>query len=476
MRARPDSVRVGLATVPAEERAAALEAGGAALAERARVERWIDLPASLLDDGSVRVQVNLPQADRYVLQAAGEDRLRQYDADFTGDEVPAAIDPLRGAGLRAERDPALAGEIALLLRRRGEAPDAARWQRLLDRHPEILGAYDEQPIALSRPRVELAPLPPQAIEAVWLVDGIEAQVQAVPLRAGEWVGIRLDPLAHAVARALTVDLLLRLVRSGDLVPIEDAGLRWQDARGEHRLRSDVRGEAMLASVDRQRTLSLQLEFPAPPDELPRWPAQRELELVVDELFPDATATRRLTYTVEVEPLRWLLVQSASLPLDPVRSAGQPYPVFVLQQRVEGTWIDIAADYFRKLDEGLAVSLAVAGEFRVGAVLAPWTLVFSTAADTGRTSRDGLHRVRLDASSGHACELLLLHEGAPLPRAQVYAVGPLRGMPPQELVADLHGRVRLHGVNVDTLRVEVAGFEQQSVDVRGPSARVELRAE
>lgn len=472
--ALPQSVRVGLATISAEDRATALETG-AAESEFARVQEWRALPATRLADGKVRVDARVPAADRYLLQASGEDGLRLYDADFAVDAVPTAIPPLRAAGLRVHRDPALAGDVGLLLRRRGELAEAARWRRMLAAHARLQAAFDEQPLALADARVDIAPLPPQAIEAVLLVDGIEAQTQALSLQPGQWSELRLDPLAHAVAQALSVDLRLRIVGAGDEGPIEAVAVRWQHARGERLLHSDALGEVWLRAFDRQRPQPIQLEFPLA-DPLPRWPAQMQLELTVDALFPAARERRVHAHTVVVEPLRWLIVQGPATALDPARSAGRPYPVHVLQRRQDAVWTDVPADFFRLVDEGLAISLAAEGEYRLAAVLQPWTLAFSELADTRRASRDGHLRVRLDASAGHACELQVLREGQPLPRAQLLAVGPLRGLPPQELVADLQGRVRLDGVNVEQLLLEVPGFEQQAIDVRGPFARVELRAQ
>lgn len=478
VRARPESVRVGLAEMPAEDLAASLGgesgSGPASASELARVRNWIAVPGTLLEDGSVRVSATLARADRYVLQAAGEDGLRQYDADFSAEAPPASVRPLVGAGLRVRRDPALAGEISLLLRRQGELADAPRWRRLLDRHAQLREAYGEQPLALAQAQQELAPLPPQAIEALLLVDGIEAQAQALLLRPGQWSELALDPIAHAVARELGVDLQLRLVGALDQAPIEAVEVRFAHPRGERVLRTGPDGEALLAGLYRKQALSLQLHFPAAQDALPRWPASLAVELALDALARASGASRRVSHTIEVQELRWLIVQSPSLPLDPARTAGQPYPVFVLQRRDEGGWTDIPADYFQTTEEGLAVSVAAEGEYRVAAVLSPWTLAASAPADTRRASRDGRYRVRLDAPQGHACELLVTRGGAPLARAQLLAIGPLRGMPPMELVADLQGRVRLSGVNVETLRVEVPGSDQLAIDVRGPAARVELQ--
>lgn len=479
--ADPASVRIGLASISPEDMATHLatrDGGGAGPvdpAEFAQVRRWLPLPATLQSDGTVRVgPLTLEAADRYVLQAAGSDRLRQYQADFAADDAPESLLPMRAAGLRVQRDPALEGEISLLLRRSGELPEAAGWQSLLQRHPALLQAFGEQPWPLPPGASELAPLPPQAVEAVVLVDGIEAQRAPLALAGGAWRELSIDPLAHAVARALSVDLTLRLVLRGSDTPVPGVQVNWQHERGQRTLESDDQGRVRFAGVDRQREQQFTLQFPVDDAGLPAWPQGQSLALVVDEAHPDRRGERRIEHRVELDRLDWLLATSNSLPLDPARSAGSPYPVYVLQQRAGSHWADAAAEYFRRVDAGLAVSLAAPGEYRVAAVMTPWTVLYSTPADARRPAPDGTHAVRLEAQPGRRVELRISANGQPLPRAQVLAIGPLRGMPPLELVADLAGRVRLDGVTTDTLRIEVPGYAQAVVALSQPQVEVALQ--
>ncbi|MBK8068046.1 MAG: hypothetical protein IPK27_10580 [Rhodanobacteraceae bacterium] len=479
--ADPASVRIGLATISAEDMATHLamrDTAGAApvdAAEFAQVRRWLTLPATLQADGAVRVgPLTLEAADRYVLQAAGSDRLRQYHADFTADTAPVSLRPLLAAGLRVQRDAALEGEISLLLRRSGELPDAGRWQSLLQRSPALLQAFGEQPWALAAGANELAPLPPQALEALLLVDGIEAQQAPLTLVAGAWSELAIDPVAHAVARQLSVELTLRFVTRGSDAPVAGVQVAWQHALGQRTQASDDTGRVRFAGVDRQREQQFALQFPTGDAELPSWPQGQSLAFIVDEAHPDQLGERRIDHRVELDRLDWLLASSNSLPLDPERTAGSPYPVFVLQQRIDGLWIDSAAEYFRRVDAGLAVSLAAPGEYRVAAVMTPWTVLHSTSADARRPAPDGPHEVRLEAQPGRSVELRLSADGQPLPRTQVLAIGPLRGMPPFELVADLAGRVQLIGVTTDGLRIEVPGYQQTEVALSRPVVDVSLQ--
>ena len=85
--ARADSVRIGLGLISTEDARSYqdwLEAGsqGAGPAERselATVERWLAVPATRRADGALLVgPLPLPWADRYDLQARGEDGLHFY--------------------------------------------------------------------------------------------------------------------------------------------------------------------------------------------------------------------------------------------------------------------------------------------------------------------------------------------------------------------------------------------------------------
>lgn len=482
--ALPGSVRIGYAYVSAEDAALHLAmqaeggAGPASAAELARVREWRAAAATLLADGRVQVgPLTLEGADRWLLQAQGADGLRQYHADFDAASAPATLAPILAAGLRVQRDPKLDGEVSLLLRRKGEIADSIRWQALLARHAALAGAFDEQAWPLLPGGNELAPLPPQELDALVLVDGVDAQQATLLLRGGTWTELALDPLAHAVARELAVYLTLRIVAKGSQEPVGDVDVIWQHARGERGARSDPDGRVRFAGIDRQRVQTFSLRPPAPAaGELPRWPGSVALELVIDDAHPRERGQRSIEHLVELETLDWLQLRSRTLLLDPQRNAGRPYPIFVLQQSVGGAWQDVAAEHFIAHDGGLAVSLSTDGEYRVAAALAPWSLAYSSVVDTRRTAADGRHEVDLEAPVGRSVELFVQHAGQPLPRAQLLVPGPLRGMPPWEAIADMDGRVRLDGVTVERLPVEIGGHAQQEVELNSASVLLELETD
>jgi hypothetical protein len=473
------TVRIGIATVAPED-ASAFQAwvdggregaGPASLADLASVERWIEVPAQRRADGTVVAgPLALPAAARYDLRARAAGPLHFYAASFTADSTPATIHPTVAAGLRVQREAHPDSDVRVLLRRTG-AVNAGTWQDLLMREaPQLLGAFDDAAIAVA-PVELLAPLPPGSIDAILLVDGIEAERRSVTLIAGSVSDVAFDPLAQEVARALALELRLRFVVKGSGQPIENLVVTWIADGGEQQRSTDGRGVAAFKGVDRQRNQRFNLQFPPSDSALPAWPESKAIEIALaDE--PIAADARTTTRSIELQPLQWLTVR---LPfVVPVqRQRGNPYPIFVLQREHDGRWLDTAADHFIAVAEGIAVSLAEPGRYRVVALRSPWTLLNSATADALRPALDGQYRVDLGSESGRALELTVLHRGVPLARAPVALRGPVRGLPAVTVDADGAGRVRLDGVTVPRLGLEVAGYREIEVDVQAASAIVEI---
>lgn len=475
-----DSVRIGIARVAPDDAAAWQAwvdggregAGPASLAELASVERWIEVAAQQLADGSVAVgPLALPPADRYDLQARGSGPLHFYAASFGVDNAPATISPTVAAGLRVQRAPAPDSDVRVLLRRSGEAAWTSAWQDLLAREaPHLLGAFNDAALAVE-PVHLLAPLPPGPVDAILVVDGIEAERRPVALVAGQVSDLQFDPLAQEVARALSVELRLVFVVGGSGQPIADLAVTWFADGGDQLRTTDGRGIVRFKGVDRQRTQRFSVEFPPGEAELPAWPASKAIEVALaDE--PTAGDQRVLTRTIELQPLQWLAVR-LPFPVPAQRQRGNPYPIFVLQQEHDGRWLDAAADHFIPVADGIAVSIAAPGRYRLVALRSPWTLLYSSTADARKPALDGQYRVDLQAEAGRTLELLVQSGGLPLARAPLAVRGPVRGLPMLSVDTDSAGRVRLSGVTVPTLRLEVPGYRALEVDVQAASAVVEL---
>lgn len=497
--AQPASVRIGLAYVSADERAAHLAwlrggaqgAGARSLSELATVTRWIEAPATADAGGVVTVgPLDLPAADRYVLQARADDGLRFYEAAFTGADAPAEVRPRVAAGLRV-RAPRGIAKPGLLLRRI-EGGAAADWQTLLQREaPEVLAAYDEQPLLLAGGTTVIAPLPPGPLAVVAVVEGVESERRVLNLSAGRFLDVDLDADAAELGAALATTVDLRLVEKGRGAPVAGAIVTWSSARGERSRRSDASGRLRIDGVDRSQPLPLEIAFAAPATgggriaTLPRWPERIATSLNFDPAT-DAVGTSTdtaavatagtIARTLELEPLRWLIVATPGIAIARRPRLDEPFPVFVLQRMQDGRWRDAAADRFVPVDEGMAVSLDDTGTVRVAAALAPWHVRYSeavTISSDAPRGADGIYRARIAPSGGRRMSLRLSAGGRPLASAPAHLLSPLRSVPPRVVTTDGAGRIALEGVTVPTLTLEVPGFAQKTIAVADGVAEVAL---
>ena len=471
--ALPGSVQLGFGQVARDAAASAPttreaeQAGPRRHADLADIAHWQPLAAQALPDGRVRVgPARLPRADRYVLAARGADGLRYYVADFTAATRPRTVVPLVGAGLRVHTGP---GTAQMVLRRVPSAPPAAAWQGIQAREaPAVLAAFGEQPLPVADGAV-VRPLAPGPVEVVLQVDGVEAERRLVTLPAGGIVDVRFDPVQLAVARAASADLELELVRQGSGTPVGGLQVTWLDGPEATLRTSDARGRVRFAGIDRHRAQRFNVQATLPAQGLPEWPELQVVEVSADDLAAGGDAGV-LHHRVALRPLQWLV---ARLPRDAARmqrSRGAPYPIHVLQRQREGRWVDAEAAHFVETPEGLAVSIAEPGTYRVATVVSPWRVLESEAARGGDGRRA---MVTVAGTRGTDVTLTLLHAGRPIVGVPVLATAPLRGLPPVSLRPDANGRVVLPGATVPRLRVEIPGGEQVDVALTGPRTTVEL---
>jgi hypothetical protein len=478
----PDSVRIGVAMLSPEELAAhrawlrdgARGAGATDPAALAAVVRWIAVPAQRTADGTVIVgPLDLPAADRYVLQARGEDGLRFYEAAFVRDAVPAELRPRVAAGLRVRAPRGV--EAGLLLRRTeaGAQTDAA-WQSLLRREaPQVLAAYDERPLPVTA-ETAIAPLPPGPVEVVALVGGIEIERRTLQLSAGRYLALDLDAETARLGAALSSDLDLRLLERGSGVPVREVEVVQVSARGERRLRPDAAGTVRIDDIDPLAPLSLQLLFASPRgasfliEPLPKWPERLPVEV---DLRDAPRRDRRIAKTIELQPLRWLIVDTPGLQMPQRPRTGEPFPVFVLQRREAGVWRDAQADHFRPQPGGVAVSLDRPGTVRVIALASPWRQATSAAIEIGES--DTRIRIRLAPASGRRAVVRLQTNGRPLARTPVEVVALQRGVPSLRMFTDADGRLTFDDASVPVLRLEASGHEQAEVRLDRAAADDEI---
>lgn len=480
--AASDSVRLGLAHVSPDEartwqawkEGGSEGAGPASYAELATVERWLDLPGERSQDGSVRVgPITIPPADRYELQARSASPLHFYLATFTADAYPVDVHPTVAAGLRIVHQPAPEADIRALLRRTREIDDGAPWQSLMAREaPQLLAAYDDASVAVA-PNAVLAPLPPGSLDVILEIDGIESERLPVDLRAGAITDLQFDPVKQQVAQTVSVQLQLDFVIEGTRRPIPDIKVTWYGGKSDESRDTDARGSVRFRGVDRQKLQRFNLEMPTSKEQLPIWPAQKAIEFTPDSVAGPNSGVdgRQIRRTIELRPLQWLMVRTGNLAIPESPARNNPYPIFVLQREQGGSWTDVAADHFIRIDEGIAASLQDAGRHRLVAVQAPWSLLYSTPSQS--RSASGRFPVNLIADPGRPVAITVLSQRIPLARAPVSLRGPVRSLPATAIDTDSQGQIRLNGVTEARLELEVPGYRVLNVDLRSTSVIVEL---
>lgn len=468
----PGSVRIGLAQVSVDDAsAAALGAEGAAEAAGATryqalatVTRWVPAAAQRLADGRVRVgPLRLPAADRYLLQARGDDGLRFYSADFDAGTVPATLAPMVGAGLRIQ---GVSGNAGVLLRRVEGSDPSPPWQRLQAwSAPELLEAFDETPLAVADGQV-LAPFAPGPVDIVLEVDGIEAERRSLTLPAGRVTGLRFDAMNQAVAAAVSIELELEFVRRGSATPIQGLRVQWLGGREPQDRITDASGRVRFTGVDRQRAQPFNLIASTPAGGLPEWPELRPLRIAEEALAGTGAHGERVRHRVELAPLQWLIARLPPQLHQRRPDRNSPYPIHVLQRQHGGGWTDTSADHFIPTPDGLAVSIAEPGTYRLASALSPWQVLESSPAVFGEQERQS---VDVAGIRGADVTMSVRRDGRTLAGAPVQVVGPLGGLPPARLTADAGGRVRLPSTTVPWVEVEVPGSDQIRVLLDGPRA-------
>lgn len=472
IRAVADSVRIGLAYVSPDAGAAAPlgvdeepeQAGTDSYYDLASVERWEMAPTELLEDGRVKVgPLLLPHADRYSLQARGEDGLRYYAETFSPEAVPDTITPVVGAGIRVH----VATEgTRVLLRRLAPSAQAAVWQPLQAWFaPELLEAFSEAPLPIINGEV-LAPFSPDPVKITLEVGGVEAESRTLALQAGRIADVRFDPASQLAAASMSMDLELEFVRTQDGTPIQGLGVDWTSGRAAQSETTDARGRVLFARMDRRQIHQFNLQATALVEGLPEWPEHRPLELAPNDLAKSDMSGRVVRHRVELTPLRWLI---ARVPIEvssvtPNRSS--PYPIHVLQRKQGGGWSDSAAAHFVEVPEGLAVSIAESGTYRVVTAVSPWRVLESTSIHVAESPPQ---RVEFPGVQGHNVTISLLGNGEALAGASAHISGPLENLPPAVLQADRRGRIVLSGVTASWIHVEVPGGDQLEVSLFGAQA-------
>ncbi|MGI8561172.1 MAG: hypothetical protein ACR2J7_07010 [Luteimonas sp.] len=171
------------------------------------------------------------------------------------------------------------------------------------------------------------------------------------------------------------------------------------------------------------------------------------------------------HRVELAPLHWMIARLPSVTKHANPSRSSPYPIYVLQRQRSGRWTDVSAAYFIQVPQGLAVSVAEPGSYRVVAALSPWRVLESALVRVAAGADRPI--VNFPDAQGTDVVLTVIRDGRALAGAPVHVIGPVGHLPPEVLKADANGRVTLSAANVQQVRVELPGSDQIQVPLSGP---------
>lgn len=476
-----DTVRVGLARVSEEARARHLlwlqsgaeGAGPKDMGELAEVQRWVELPAQRLPDGRVQVgPADIPEAQFYLLEAGGSDGLRFYRSRFSGVDVPSEVAPITAAGLRLRTD-VDDPRLRLQLLRRAEAPPAGQWHALLvAQSPHLLALFDEAGLKVG-PDTEFLPLAPTSFDAVAWLGQVEIQRSTLHLTPGRITELALDRVRIEDAKRRAIDLEIEVLDATSGQPVADVSVTFPVPQGETLLRTDSAGRARWSGLPAGHQAWLSLEFPEVElGGLPRWPS-RKLVPVALPRPEDAPADGTHRETVEVSPLSWLVLSGEGRRSGPpIR--GQPYPVYGLQRDRAGEWEDLGTEHFVPIPEGLAVSIAEPGIYRVFKAESPWSVAFSQALVFDEHQAQTRRNASLDRPVRRDISVRLVDAfQRPLIATPVMVSARLRGLPAVEITTDQAGLLHLTAATEQSVVVS-AGAGEQAIslfDGHGKTVRI-----
>ncbi|MFN7781954.1 MAG: hypothetical protein ACK5PG_04375 [Lysobacterales bacterium] len=476
-----DTVRVGLARVSEEARArhllwlqsGAQGAGPTNVGELAEVQRWVELPALRLPDGRVQVgPADVPEAQFYLLEARGSDGLRFYRSRFSGVDIPSEIAPITAAGLRLRTD-VDDPRLRLQLLRRAEAPPTGQWHALLvSESPHLLALFDEAGLEVG-PDTELLPLAPTSFDAVAWLGQVEIQRSTLHFAPGRITELALDRVRIEDAKRRVIDLVIEVLDMTSGQPVADVSVTFPGPKGEALHRTDSAGMARWSGLPAGHQAWLSLEFPDVEQVgLPRWPS-RKLVPVVLPMAENAPSDGTHRETVEVSPLNWLVLSGEGRRSGPP-TRGQPYPVYGLQRDQEGEWEDLGSDHFVPMPEGLAVSIAEPGIYRVFKAESPWSVAFSQALVFDAHQAQTRQSASLDRPVRRDISVRLVDAfQRPLIATPVMVSARLRGLPAVEITTDQTGLLDLTAATDQSVVVSVSAGEQaiRLFDSHGKTVRI-----
>lgn len=472
-----DSVFLEIGNVTEENRAqwsapAPGQPGPKRAEELADFATKISLPLEVLADGTTRVgPVSIPGADAYRLGAWNNDG-EYFQATFhphrKGDSVDGGRIPASkyaGVEFRFVGVPESEKGVELHISRKVD-PATTEWTSqllfLTEQMAPLLHAamVFEEPLLLDvKDGVRLFPLPadPAAMVRFTTVLGEVSQEgdMEVALTPGEFTPVLVDwkkLFGDGSGRLLTMTGHVRL--SPGNRPLAGASMRRLGAPLEELQTLGPDGEFTFVAIPRMTPLRFEI-VPASRDAKGRPFLAGPVEVPVAAAEVDAM-TNAVEKDITLDAYRWMRLDfNESLKAS---TATPPYPIYALQATAEGgDWRIIQADEFLSDADGVWVSVARPGTYRILTALTPYTcLPSSSTVVGGETLEEQVSVTTPDHEITVQLTVVSQRNGKPLADADILVRGPESDFPATRHRLDGRGKLELARVTVDEISVRAAG--------------------
>lgn len=446
----------------------------------AMVDQWLE--TSVTGDGSIG-PIEVPSAELYRIVAWQEEgAIFALDyAPLNGEkgELDAGhINRIRPTGLRIKPDPAITHKGYHLRMSRIVKESLPHRDPLADilplGFPEVYRAYDGETIPLETP-LRLAPLYPDEVVQLQVIapDGTPAPPLRIPLERERIKEIILDKEKlpnPETTQGLVFEGLLRFPHRPDLPDgtiIERLGARFQ------RLHVGVDGFFRFENVPTQTETRFRVRIPSTHSTRPEAPEDSYFNLMPTPEERDLKLAKREWV---LPTFRWLVVnidknQRATLEKNTPRG----YPVYVLEEEIDGDIQTIGSDYFLQEENGMAVALVKEGIFRVKIALSPVYFLTTQWVRSEQTDAE-VFIPSPTLSSPDIPEYTLSAKDVqqnPLAATQFWLVGEHGSLPPIRLTTNRQGLVALGKINVPIIFVSAGDTEHKVTIADLPSPHLQL---
>ncbi|MCC6548217.1 hypothetical protein IT570_13710 [Candidatus Sumerlaeota bacterium] len=367
-----------------------------------------------------------------------------------------------GVRLSFENAPPGQEDFELGIERRATAETTERASELLDYveavRPDILDALREGTrfAVSSSTSITFAPLPPDPTVHFTFrtLTGVEGGSLDVELHDQQVVDVMVD--LASIFRDVpseAVSLSGRLLIGNTSDPVTSATIEREGAPLAGRQVTDSEGAFAFDGLP--PGIACQFDVTLAPAVGPRPIAPPRASFVY-------TPTSEQEQHVEwrVHPYQWLVLGMTPEQVTALetisRSSPIGQPIFILQRKVEGAFVDDAADEFIRSPGEIAVSLMEAGEYRVVIAANPVYTIISSEASVREGVPESLIRLPdIPATIPTRTLTILGADHSPIKAGRLWINGPHRSTPPISMTIPPSGEITLPPLNAETLNLSVA---------------------